>query len=217
MEYDSDAAQCALCTVKGNEILLKNKIQAVFPVIVCTELPVLSYEVCFVRFCGFFRLYFETCTSALSQPHCAQTTARGASSLVSESELGTAGSSSRSLSCCRFHVCARRRFGCPAARKALVIDQLPMVALGTHKKVTLVAEPARVRGCAVGFCGAAFAPLWEVGFGGGTDISYLLVFNRKNMVMSSLELTCDLFNASVWVCFVSKELLFFSVFLFNYL
>lgn len=33
------------------------------------------------------------------------------------------------------------------------------------------------------------------------------------MVVSNLELTHDLFNASSWVCFVFKELLFFSVFL----
>lgn len=37
--------------------------------IVCIELSVFSYEVFlyFVRFCGFCHLYFETCTSALSQ------------------------------------------------------------------------------------------------------------------------------------------------------
>lgn len=34
-------------------------------------------------------------------------------------------------------------------------------------------------GCAVEFCGTAFAPLREVGFGRGTGIRYLLAFKKE--------------------------------------
>lgn len=64
-------------------------------------------------------------------------------------------------------MCARWGFKCPSRTG------------DTRQEVTLVAEAAQVPGCAVGFCGTAFAPLWEVGFGRGTEIRYLLAFKKE--------------------------------------